>query len=252
MTTLTDSVCALTRPIGQLGGMWMLDRAVLDAGRAAGYPNGYAYYITGRGGVLGDVDADVVTAAFAFFDPGLVRLMWEKGVPVEGALAAAHRYGAACAEMGRTLVAGFDGAQRLAELAGRVADGVDVAGLALFAGWRAEPRPQDAAARAFFLLHVLRELRGSVHIVAIVACGVSPLAAVVAHGGAAQARLFGWPEPHGEVPADLLAEAEALTDTILAARYASVLSEGEVAELATLVRALSTHVSVRTGGPRSE
>jgi hypothetical protein len=169
--------------------------------------------------------------------------MWEKGVPVEGARAAARRYGAACAEMGRTLVAGFDGAARLAELAGRVADGVDVTGLALFAGWRAEPRPQDVAARAFFLLHVLRELRGSVHILAVVAGGVSPVAAVLAHGGAAQATLFGWPEPHVAVATELTVDAEVLTDTILAARYASVLSAEEVAELATLVRTLRTHVA---------
>lgn len=243
MTTMADSVRALTRPVGQLGGLWMLDRGVLDAGRAAGYPNGYAYYITGRGGVLGDVDADVVSSAFAFFEPGLVRTMWEKGLPVEGARAAGRRYGRACAEFGRGLVAGFDGASRLAELAGRVADGVDASGLALFAGWRAEPRPEDAEARAFFLLHVLRELRGSAHIVALVAAGVHPLAAVVAHGGEEEATRFGWPAPHPTAAADTLVPAEALTDTILAALYAAVLTAQEVAELARLVRALHGHVA---------
>lgn len=242
MTTPMDSVRELTKPVGALGGMWLLDRGVLDAGRAAGYPNGYAYYITGRGGVLGDVDADVVTSAFAFFDPALMRTMWDKGVVVEGARAAARRYGEACAEFGRTRVAGFAGAARLAELAARVADGVDVPGLALFAGWRTEPRPDDAEARAFFLLHVLRELRGSVHIVAVVASGLSPRDAVLAHGGDKEAKLFGWPEPYPSVEPHAKAAAETLTDTLLTAHYAASLSADEVAELARLVSDLHGHV----------
>lgn len=242
MTTLMDSVRSLTEPVGEIGGMWLLDRGVLDAGRAAGYPNGYAYYITGRGGVLGDVDADVVTSAFAFFDPGLVRTMWDKGAAVEGPRAAGRRYGAACAEFGRTLVAGFAGAARMAELAGRVADGVDAAGLALFAGWRAEPRPDDADGRAFFPLHVLRELRGSVHIVAVLSGGLAPRDAVLAHGGEKEAKLFGWPEPYPSVQPGARAAAEALTDTLLAAHYAASLSAEEAAELALLVNDLRSHI----------
>lgn len=243
MTTLMDSVRQLTKPVGEIGGMWLLDRGVLDAGRAAGYPNGYAYYITGRGGVLGDVDADVVTAGFAFFQPGLVRTMWEKGIAVEGARAAARRYGHACAEFGRPLVAGFAGAARLAELAGKVADGVDVTGLALFAGWRAEPRPDDAEGRAFFMLHVLRELRGGIHIVAVVASGLAPRDAVLAHGGEQEAKLFGWPEPYPAVGHDARAAAEALTDSLVAAHYAATLSADETAELASLVDDLHGHLA---------
>ena len=188
MTTkpsVIDSVRALTEPIGDVGGMWMLHPEVLGPCRDAGYPNGYAYYIAGRGGVLGDVDADVVTSAFGFFDPALVRKMWESGIAVEGARAAGARYAAACAQFGRTRLQGFGAAGRLAELAGKVADGVDCTGLALFAAWRAEPRPDDAEARAFLLMHVLRELRGSVHIVAVVASGLAVRLARALPGGAA-------------------------------------------------------------------
>ena len=70
MTTMMDSVRALTEPVGSLGGMWLLHPEVLGPCREAGYPNGYAYYVTGRGGVLGDVDADVISSAFGFFEPG--------------------------------------------------------------------------------------------------------------------------------------------------------------------------------------
>ena len=242
MTTMMDSVRALTNPVGSLGGMWMLHPEVLGPCREAGYPNGYAYYVTGRGGVLGDVDADVISSAFGFFEPGLVRKMWQAGVAVEGARAAGARYAAACAQFGRPRVAGFAGAPRLAELAGRVASEAVGAGLALFAGWRAEPLPDDPEARAFLLLHVLRELRGSVHIVAVVADGLHPRDAVLAGGGAAQAKQFGWPEPYPDVPPAAMTAAEALTDTILEGLYAAVLSEVEAAEMVSLVLALRDHM----------
>ena len=242
MTTMMDSVRALTQPVGNLGGMWLLHPEVLQAGREAGYPNGYAYYVTGRGGVLGDVDAGVVSSAFGFFEPGLVRKMWQAGVAVEGARAAGARYTAACAQFGRTRLAGFAGASRLAALADRVASEVDATGLALFAGWRAEPRPDDVEARAFLLMHVLRELRGSVHVVAVVADGLHPREAVLASGGPALAKQFGWSEPYPDVAPAAKAAAEALTDTILCGLYAAVVTDEEAAELVTLVAALADHV----------
>ena len=230
MATIDDGIRALTGPVGDVGGRWMLHPDVLGPCRGAGYPNGYAYYVTGRGGVLGDVEADVVTAAFGFFAPSLVRTMWEKGVPVEGARAAAARYGAACAEWGRSRMHGFQHVDRLAELAARVATGADAAGLPLFAGWRAEPRPDDPAGRAYFLVHVLRELRGSVH-----------LLAVLAGGGVEQASRFGWVAPFDESRVDMR-PAELLTDRMLASLYAAVLAPDEVRVLSELVLHLQEHL----------
>ncbi|MDO8364975.1 MAG: hypothetical protein Q7V88_18940 [Actinomycetota bacterium] len=243
---IADSVRSLTDPIGDLGGRWMLDPEVLDPCREVGYPNGYAYYVTGRGGVLGDVDADVVASAFGFFAPSLLRKMWEAGLAVESGRASAARYGAACAEFGRRRMAGYQDADRLAELAGRLAAGVNGAGLALFAGWRSEPLPADAEGRAYFLMHVLRELRGSVHVLAVVASGLTPVEAVLATGGEANAARFGWAEPFPTVAAEAKAPAEQLTDRVLTQLYASVLSEAEAAELAALVHGLHQHL-----GPRS-
>ncbi|MFZ9628598.1 MAG: SCO6745 family protein [Ilumatobacteraceae bacterium] len=242
MSAVPDSIRRLTAPVGDLGGRWMLHPEVLGPCRQIGYPNGYAYYVAGRGGVLGDVDADVVSSAFGFFAPSIIRRMWDEGVAVEGARAAAARYGAACADFGRARLSGFGGAGRLAELAGAVVAGCDSTGLSLFAGWRSEPLPDDALARAFFLIHVLRELRGSAHIVAVVSSGLTPLEAVLATAGTAGAERFGWTGPFPDVAADAKAAAELLTDQIVARCYRSVLGDAEIDELATLVAAARSHV----------
>ena len=244
-TSYLDSIRALTAPVGDLGGRWMLAPEVLEPSKTAGYRNGFLYYIVGRGGVLGDVEAAVVSSAFGFFAPSLMRKMWVEGVAVEGARAAAARYGAACAEFGRTRLAGFAGAARLCQLAERVAIGVDDSGLALFAGWRAERLPDDVEARSLFLLHVLRELRGSAHLLAVVASGLPPLHAVLATGGEENAIRFGWSPPFPIVTSADKAPAEELTDRVLAGLYAAVLSPEEAAELAELVRAAVAHIGAR-------
>lgn len=247
MTSMLDSVRRLTGPVGDLGGRWMLDPEVLGPCRAAGYPNGFAYYMAGRGGVLGDVDAEVVTSAFGFFAPDTVRAMWEPGIAVEGARAAAARYGAACAQFGQRRLGGFEGAGRLAELAGAVAARADSAGLALFAGWRVEPLPADDAARAFFLVHVLRELRGSVHVAAVMAAGLRPVEAVLATAGVQGAERFGWKGPFPEVAPAAKEPAERLTDDIVARLYSEVLDETAAASLADLVDSAKAHLDATAG-----
>jgi hypothetical protein len=175
----------------------MLHPETLAAGTEAGYANGFAWYTAGRGGVLGDVDADVVISSFAYFEPGLVRKMWEAGTAVEGARAAGRRYAKACADWGAKRLSGVAGMDRLAQLADKVIDKASVEGLTLFAGWRAEERPSDPAAHAYFDIHLLRELRGCVHIIATTAQGLSALESILtdANGGAGRAKMFGWAEP---------------------------------------------------------
>jgi hypothetical protein len=216
----------------------MLHPETLQAGADAGYANGFAWYTAGRGGVLGDVDADVVVSSFAYFEPNLVRKMWTAGTAVEGARAAGRRYATACADWGKKRLAGVDGMARLAELADRVIDQASVEGLTLFAGWRAEERPSDPAAHAYFDIHLLRELRGCVHIIATTAQGLSALEAILtdANGGPGRAKNFGWPEPYPDT-ATLTAQRQAAendTDRMLT-RFYSVLSASERAELVELV-----------------
>ena len=240
MAEMTSAECvrALAGPVGDLGARWMLHPETLQAGTDAGYANGFAWYTAGRGGVLGDVDADVVISSFAYFEPKLVRKMWDAGTAVEGARAAGRRYAKACADWGQKRLAGVAGMDRLAALADKVIDEASVEGLTLFAGWRAEERPADAGAHAYFDIHLLRELRGCVHIIATTAQGLSALESILtdANGGPARAKNFGWPEPFPDTAA-LSARrqaAEADTDRMLG-RFYEVLTPAERAELVQLV-----------------
>jgi hypothetical protein len=244
MPTTAESVRALAAPAGDVGGRWMLHREVIGQCRSFGYPNAYAYYVAGRGGVLGDVDADVVGSAFGFFEPALLRKMWEAGVAVEGARNAASRYGAACAQWGRSRLVGFDGCGRMAELIRHVVDSADAAGLPLFAGWRAEPRPDDLAGQAYAAVNLLRELRGSAHIAAVVATGIAPRDAMLLSGGEPRAQQFGWVGPFPDLAhlVELRAETEALTDQIMTRFFDQALNAVEAAELLELTLAMKGHL----------
>lgn len=235
--TAAEAVHATAGPVGSVGGAFMLHPDTMGRATEQGYNNPFAFYFAGRGGVLGDVDADVVIAAFGWFEPGLVRPLWEEGVAVHGAREASRRYAQACAAWGRDHLAGVDGLDRLAELGERVVRAADVSGLPLFAGWRAEPLADDAPGRAMQLLHVLREWRGAVHLVATTAAGLTPIQAILANDGEARAAMFGWPQPYPDVAglADAHREAETLTDKLCAPVVETALDAAERAELASLI-----------------
>ncbi|WP_280367845.1 SCO6745 family protein [Nocardia wallacei] len=231
---------AVKEQIQQVGGGFMFSREAKAFGAATGVDGFLGPYTRGRGGVLGEVDADVVAAAFGFFRPETVRAAWES-VRMPAAEAAVG-YLTACQEFGRRKLADFDGAAPLAELLEAVADTADPAGVPLFAGWRALPRAADAPARALQLIHVLRELRGGLHLLAVRAQLLGPQAAVLIsgsprHSGPDQARLFGWPEPFPEITDDQRqrwAAAEALTEELIAPAFA-VLDEKASDELVRLL-----------------
>ncbi|GGK72087.1 hypothetical protein Ppa06_30320 [Planomonospora parontospora subsp. parontospora] len=238
------TAAAAKAAIGKLGGGFMISREAKAVSERAGLA-GRAMYFRGRCGVLGEVDADVVRSAVAFFPAGHVRANWEAGrsLPVDKAV---ELYAEACHAWGRRRLGSFDGAARLAELLERVAAEAEVAGAPLFAGWRAVPLPDDAPARATQLMHVLRELRGGLHAVAVLAEGLTPLQAMLLEShesplgdmpGEAMARFFEWPEPYpvpGPELAGARARAEELTDRLMAPAFA-VLDEAESAELTDLL-----------------
>jgi hypothetical protein len=188
--------------------------------------------------VLGDVDADVVAAALVFFEPNVVRAIWEAGQATMEPRAAAEAFTDCCREWGRVHLAGADGLDELCRLAERVVTAAPVAGLPLFAAWRAAALPDDLPARATQLCHVLREHRGGCHGVAVLASGLSPLEALIVNGGAETAALYGWSQPHPDpaVLAAAVGAAEALTDQLAAPAYA-VLSATERETLAGLLEA---------------
>jgi hypothetical protein len=111
---------------------------------------------------------------------------------------------------------GLDVLESFNDAAETLVDAVDRASLPLFAGIAAEPLPDHPAARAYRNICILRELRGSVHLLAIVATGVSPL---VAHTirRPDDVTSFGW-ESAPDISDDdraRLAVADELTDRLL-------------------------------------
>lgn len=156
---------------------------------------------------------------------------------VAGAREAACRYGAACAAWGRDHLGPLDGVDRIATLGERLVDAAEESGLPLFAGWRAEPRVADPPGRAMQLIHVLREWRGGLHLVATTAAGLSPLEAILTNEGEGQARFFGW---QGDLPdcaqlGDRHEAAQRTTDALAAAVYERALNASERRELADLM-----------------
>jgi hypothetical protein len=228
----------VSKVINKVGATWMVHPETVAFGQEHGYANGFVFYAVGRGGVLGDVDPDVVASAFGFFGPSLIRTMWGIGTADHGARESAALYAQACARFGRTHFGGVEGLDRLADLGEQVIEAADPTGLTLFAGWRAEPLADDPAGRAAQVIHVLREHRGSAHLVAVLATGLKPLEAMVADQGTDRLKQFGWAEPFPDAET-IRAEreaAEVLTDRLVAPAFA-VLSAEEFAEFERLVTA---------------
>lgn len=241
----TEAVQETDHRIHDVGSAFMLHPDTMARAGEHGYPNPFAFYFAGRGGVLGDVDASVVVAAMGWFQPDMVRTLWDEGVAVAGAREGARHYGAACAAWGRDHLTGFDDVERLASLAEQLVAGAEPSGLSLFAGWRAEPLVDDAPGRAMQLIHVLREWRGSLHLVATTAAGLSPLEAILTNEGEGQARFFGW---QGDLPdcshlKSRYEDAQQRTDTLAAAVYERSLTDAERAELAALMQTAETAIA---------
>lgn len=234
-TAHVDAALAIDKPINRLGSRFMFDPATYVDAAAHGF-EGIDFYVAGRCGVLGDVDADVVAAAMGFFAPGTVRTLWDQGRAAQPPARASELFAAACAQWGRDHFGPGPDYAELAALAQRVVDAVDPAGLPLFAGWRALPVPDDAEGAAMHLLNVLRELRGGAHVVTVVAAGIEPLLAVLATGGPANAALFGYSEPYPDhTEATEAVAAAAAASNRLAARPLAALDDDELSRFVELV-----------------
>ena len=212
--------------IGAAGASFYFDADTLTRGKELGL-DGFRFYFLGRGGVLGDVEAGVVESAFGYFNIGVVEAMWDSGKQIMEPREAARAYLECANQFGRTKLSGVDGLDEFNDAAETLIDSVERAGLALFAGLAAEPLPDDAEARAYRNVCTLRELRGSVHLVAIVASG---LAVAKAHAIRRPDDIasFGWdPSPEiSETDRASLKEADELTDQLLAPAFA-ILSDSQ-------------------------
>ncbi|HZN18738.1 MAG TPA: hypothetical protein VFB84_11270 [Micromonosporaceae bacterium] len=248
MTPDHAAACA-KRGVNKLGGAFGTCPKTLRRARELGL-TGWAFYIAGRGGALGDVRSDTVAAALGFIAPDAVRDGWEAARRVGRPDQIAAHSLAECCRWGREKLTGVPGLGRLVELAERTALAADPTGLPLFAAWRAMPVPDDAPpAQAAVLLHLLREHRGGAHLMAVRAAGLTPVEAIVAGpDGEAGAISFGWPAPY-PVRTPLLRRrvwAEALTDRIAGAAF-QALDVPERGEFVSLLDAAMLAVQEPTG-----
>lgn len=214
-----------TAAIGDIGAAFYFDPITLERGKAAGL-DGFRLYFLGRGGVLGDVEADVVRSAFGYFAPEVVAKTWTSAKQIMAPRDAGRLYNEAAQEFGRMKLAGVDGLDAFIDAAATVIGAVEGCSLPLFAALRAEPVPDDTPAAAYHQATVLRELRGSVHLLAVTACGLrTEVAHAIKRPGDVQ--MFGYQETPAVTDADRAAwdRAEALTDEILAPAYAALSNE---------------------------
>ena len=239
---MTTSIAERTRPaVTGISANFMLDGATYAVGGDAGF-NGMDFYGAGRGGVLGEVSADVAAAAFVFFNPTVVEGAWEGSRDVMSRGAAAELFAGCLVTWADQHLSDDVDWARLAELAGKIVDHASVGGAPVFAGWRALPVPSEPKAAAVHQLNALRELRASRHGGAVIAVGLD-LGDSVRHASPGMAPIFGWDgtEVGPEVPA-LWDEAEALTNRATDRDYA-VLDDAEAEEFAALCEAAHTAVN---------
>lgn len=239
---MTPERCAASARPGvlALGGAHVECPRTLRRARLIGL-SGWAFYVTGRGGALGDVDAATVAAAIGFVAPDAVEDGWvSAGLVARPAEVAASNL-AECCRWGVERLSGYPEVPRLVELAGRVVTAADPSGMSLFAAWRAAPVPDDApAARAAGLLYILRELVGGAYLMAVRAAGMSPIEALVAGpDGEAGAAAHGWQPPYPAAGPLVRRRlwAEAVGDRIVA-RALTVLDPTERAELVSVLGAV--------------
>ncbi|MGY6501200.1 MAG: SCO6745 family protein [Acidimicrobiales bacterium] len=227
--------------VGGITSKFMLDGNTYKRGAELGFA-GLDFYVVGRGGVLGDVPAGVVTAAFGFFHPDHVQVQWEQGTAVMSPAEAAVAF-AACSETWAAEHVPDDiDVVRLGTLASTMASGARVAGAPVFAGWLTLAVPSDPKAMAVHHLNSLRELRNACHLAGVLASGLSP-AEALAIKTPQMGPIFGWAElPEVDGRQELWDRAEAATDRAMAHAY-EVLSEPERDEFTELANALHAATS---------
>ncbi len=188
---------------------------------------GMDFYVAGRGGVLGDVPAGVVTAAFVFFAPDTVRAAWERSAAVMSRRQAAETWAAGFHSWATANFPDDRDWSMCTNLLGRVIENALLAGAPLFAGWRSLTEPDDPRALALHRLNALRELRGALHGAAVLTVGLLPIEAI-AVSTPGMLKTFGWRTDRIDTEPlhQRWALAEARTDRMVG-RSLSVLDETE-------------------------
>lgn len=233
-------VKATSNPIHDIGTDIYLSSDTFGWAAQWGWSNPFGFYFAGRGGMLGDVSADVVRSAFGWFEPGAVTAMYADGVAVAGAGEAARRMAEAHGLWGQKYLADVKGLREIVEVTEELVDNLEGSAIPLFVGWRGATRDADPAGRIAQLMQILREWRGGLHLVATTAVGLTPMEAILTNEGEGQAKFFGWSEPFPDCAAirHKHEEAEEMTDQLCAGALSRALGRDRHDEFEAGVRAV--------------
>ena len=163
-------------PLQKLGALHYFHPYAKEAAESLGI-DGFRFYFCGRAGVLGEVSTDVMLSAFGYFEPGLVDKMWTTGKERCNVVEAAHAQLNVAYRIGADALGEVDGLGEAAEAMAQLTAQVDRSSLPLFAGFVALDPPAAPAEAFMHQAIVMRELRGSVHLAALAATGLSSRAA---------------------------------------------------------------------------
>src|SRR5438874_4709989 len=135
-------------------------------------------YFCSRGGCLGQVAGEVITAAFGVFSPRMVIPAVAEGwSKTDAPTILAARQRGATASLTRVLGPEPDGLERATELLRVAADAATGEGRHLFSGLRSLGWPGDPMGDLWRAADLVREHRGDSHICAWVSHGVDPIQA---------------------------------------------------------------------------
>ena len=123
-----ETITAIAPKTGDIGSAFYFHPDTVAMAKGLGL-DGFRMYFLGRGGVLGDVEPDVVSSAFGYFEPGLLAHMWNTAKAVMPPRDAARAYMAANHDLGRAKLADVAGLDEYADAAAAVVASVDVGGL---------------------------------------------------------------------------------------------------------------------------
>ena len=217
---------------------YYFSQSTIDTGKSLGL-KGMEFYVAGRGGALGDCEGSVVAAAFGYFNPIIINAAWTLAIAKHPARTIGSMHYECAAVVGREKLSALPNLAEFESAMQKVFDAMDPDGLALFAAFKSLPLVNDLPGRAMQLAASLREYRGSAHLVAVRASGVSGIQAHFIKRPK-DMKNFGWSESEYPIVNDetraRMVAAEKLTDALCIAPY-SVLNETERASLVAGARA---------------
>ncbi len=232
----TELADLLTEPVGTVGMSYYFSPQAAARGETLGIDR-FTFYAAGRGGVLGDRPVVEVGEAFFFFKPGMIGPMVEKGRAVVSSQVAASAHLDAASDFALATFGDVDieTLEAFSEAARTLAASLPRGKWPLVDGYLSMDAPSDPIAEAYYWSVVLRELRGAVHIAAVLAAGLTAAQACQLDKGGAFFEIHGYgDDDRTEITEELTgtrAAAERDTTKRMAALF-DVLSDSQRSALA--------------------